>query len=110
MVVIREHYNTRERIQSRMSDKMLNDVDGNSMPNVTYGFIGLGNMGSGMAKNLRAKMPKKALLIVCELDEKRRKDFLSSVEGLIEVADTPREVAERSVSLKYAERPLDKPP
>ncbi|KAK5053868.1 hypothetical protein LTR84_001830 [Exophiala bonariae] len=79
-----------------MSDRTLSHTDGNFMPNVTYGFIGLGNMGSGMAKNLRAKMPRQALLIVCELDKKRTKEFLSSVEGLIEVADTPREVAERS--------------
>lgn len=82
-----------------MSGSAVNDIDGQTMPNATYGFIGLGNMGSGMAKNLREKMPQQSLLIVCELDKKRREDFLSSARGLIEVADTPREVAERSVSV-----------
>lgn len=84
-----------------MSAPTSNGVSGHSMPDATYGFIGLGNMGFGMAKNLRVKMPARSRLIVCELDEKRRKDFVSSVEGLIEIADTPRELAERSVGFQY---------
>lgn len=82
-----------------MSAAAVNRVDGDGMPNATYGFIGLGNMGSGMAKNLRAKMPKQSRLIVCELDEMRREDFVSSTEGLVETANTPRELAEKSVSV-----------
>lgn len=83
-----------------MSTPAPNGVDSHSMPDVTYGFIGLGNMGSGMARNLRARMPKQSKLIVCELDEKKRQDFVASTEGLIETADTPRELAEKSVGLQ----------
>ena len=77
---------------------MANGAEAHTMPNATYGFIGLGNMGSGMAKNLRATMPEPSMLVVCELDEKRRNDFISSTKGLIEIADTPREVVEKCVS------------
>jgi hypothetical protein len=83
-----------------MSAAAPNGVSGHTMPDANYGFIGLGNMGFGMAQNLRAKMPKQSTLIVCELDEKKRKDFVSSVEGLVEVADTPRELVERSVGFE----------
>lgn len=69
------------------------------LPNVTYGFIGLGVMGWGMAKNLRAKIPKSAQLIICELVEKRKAQFLAeSEDGLVQAAENPREVAEQAVS------------
>ncbi|KAI1612668.1 3-hydroxyisobutyrate dehydrogenase, variant [Exophiala viscosa] len=68
---------------------------GSTMPDAVYGFIGLGNMGFGMAKNLRASMPKQCKLVVCELNTERRDEFASSVVGLIEVADSPKSVAEQ---------------
>jgi 3-hydroxyisobutyrate/3-hydroxypropionate dehydrogenase len=69
------------------------------LPYVTYGFIGIGVMGWGMAKNLRAKIPKSAQLVICELVETRRDSFISETEGLIEAVQTPREVAEQAVSI-----------
>lgn len=38
-------------------------------PDANYGFIGLGNMGFGMAKNVRQKIPSSSKLIVCELNK-----------------------------------------
>ncbi|KAK4934956.1 hypothetical protein LTR10_023893 [Elasticomyces elasticus] len=66
-----------------------------AMPDAVYGFIGLGNMGFGMAKNLRASMPKQCKLVVCELNAARREEFISSIDGLIEAADSPRSIAEQ---------------
>ena len=62
-------------------------------------------MGWGMAQNLRVKMPKEYTLVICELVEARREKFIAEVEGLIVVAKSPREVAERAVSinLSYSE-------
>ena len=68
-----------------------------TMPDAVYGFIGLGNMGFGMAKNLRASMPKQCKLVVCELSTERRDEFISSVKGLVEAADSPRSIAEQCV-------------
>jgi hypothetical protein len=67
-------------------------------PSVTYGFIGIGVMGWGMAKNLRSKIPKSSPLVLCEIVESRRDQFVSETEGLINVAKSPKEVAERAVS------------
>jgi 3-hydroxyisobutyrate dehydrogenase len=72
-----------------------------SMPQVTYGFIGLGNMGYGMAKNLRAGMPKSSTLVVCELDCERRDEFISSAEEPTEAAESPKAVAERCVRWSF---------
>ena len=70
----------------------------NGVPDTTYGFIGIGNMGFGMAKNVRAKIPKSSKLIICELNQARRKEFVSSVEGVLETADSPKELADKAVS------------
>lgn len=65
---------------------------------VTYGFIGLGVMGWGMARNLRAKLPKDTVLVICELVDERRNEFLAATGGILKVASTPKEVAEQAVS------------
>jgi 3-hydroxyisobutyrate dehydrogenase-like beta-hydroxyacid dehydrogenase len=70
----------------------------NSLPNVTYGFIGIGVMGWGMAQNLRAKIPESSTLVICELVEARRDKFVAETKGKITVAHSPREVAEQAVS------------
>jgi 3-hydroxyisobutyrate/3-hydroxypropionate dehydrogenase len=69
-------------------------------PSVRYGFIGIGQMGWGMAMNLRQKIPKDAKMVICEISESRRNQFIQEVEsrGAVTVANTPREVAEQSVS------------
>jgi 3-hydroxyisobutyrate dehydrogenase len=69
-----------------------------SLPNVTYGFIGIGVMGRGMALNLAKKIPKSSKLVVCELVEARRDSFMAEAGSIAEVAYSPREVAERAVS------------
>jgi len=62
----------------------------------TWGFIGLGRMGYPMAKNLRAKLPATDTLIVQDVNLNATKQFLAEhSEGVI-VADTVREVAEKS--------------
>lgn len=72
---------------------------GDKMPIQTYGFIGLGNMGYGMALNVRAKMPKSSKLIVCDVNTQQRDKFISETEGMVEAADTPKEVAEKCVCI-----------
>lgn len=66
-------------------------------PSVTYGFIGLGVMGTGMAKCLRSNIPSHSSLVVCEIVGTRLNSFLESVSGKIEVAHSPREIAQRCV-------------
>lgn len=72
-----------------------------ALPEKTYGFIGIGVMGWGMAKNLRAKLPASSKMILCELVDERREKFVAETEGLIEVAANPKEVAQSAVSLHY---------
>ena len=74
-------------------------ADHGKAPNGTYGFIGLGNMGFGMAKNVRQKIPAASKLIVCELVRSQRDEFCSTIEGQIETAESPKEVAEKCVSM-----------
>ncbi|EHY56256.1 3-hydroxyisobutyrate dehydrogenase, mitochondrial [Exophiala dermatitidis] len=64
------------------------------MPGVVYGFIGLGNMGFGMAKNLRESMPEEAKLLVCDVNHQRRDEFVSSVTRPVQVAESPKIIAE----------------
>ncbi len=52
-----------------------------------------------MAKNLRAKIPEKDELFVCDTNAAATKSFWNEAQGmLVEVVRTPREVAEKSVS------------
>jgi 3-hydroxyisobutyrate/3-hydroxypropionate dehydrogenase len=69
-----------------------------SPPNAIYGFIGIGVMGYGMAMNLRRKIPSTSKLILCEINQARREQFVgeASPNGPIEVAHTPRQVAEKA--------------
>ena len=65
---------------------------------LTYGFIGIGNMGYGMASNLRAKIPKASKLIICDVDTARRDKFIaeSSEHGVTVPAQDPKEVSEEA--------------
>lgn len=78
------------------------------LPVGTYGFIGLGNMGYGMAMNVRKKMPTASTLVVCELDQARRDEFCSEAQqyGQVDKADTPKEIAERSVRHTFLPSPI----
>ncbi|RKK67414.1 hypothetical protein BFJ69_g14509 [Fusarium oxysporum] len=68
-----------------------NDISAKS-----FGFIGLGIMGWGMAKNLRAKIPADSVLYICEVNKPRRDEFVVSTAGKVQVVDSPREIAEKS--------------
>lgn len=68
-------------------------------PDTTYGFIGIGNMGYGMAKNVRQKIPASSKLVICELNKTQVNNFLSEVAGTIEIANSPKEVAQQCVRL-----------
>lgn len=65
--------------------------------NPTYGFVGIGVMGYGMAMNLRAKIPESTRFVLCEINEARRDQFLKTCSGSVEVAASPAEVAEKAV-------------
>lgn len=77
-----------------------------SMPSV--GFIGLGNMGFGIAMNVRKRLPPSSKLVVCELDKARRDEFIQQAKehGVVENAETPKEIAERCVRLRQSNRYL----
>ncbi|KAH7145394.1 NAD binding domain of 6-phosphogluconate dehydrogenase-domain-containing protein [Dactylonectria estremocensis] len=68
----------------------------NSSPSRSYGFIGLGVMGCGMAKNLRAKIPESSTLYVCEVVAERRDQWVAETPGDIQVVTSPREISEKS--------------
>ncbi|KIW10289.1 hypothetical protein PV08_11251 [Exophiala spinifera] len=78
-----------------MPDTVQNGTTATAIPHAVYGFIGLGNMGFGMAKNLRACMPKHSKLLVCELNITRGQQFVSSVDGLVEAVECPKDIAEQ---------------
>jgi 3-hydroxyisobutyrate dehydrogenase len=77
----------------------MSPAESSSLPNVTYGFIGIGVMGRGMALNLAKKIPTSSKLVVCELIQARRDCFMAEAGSKAEVADSPREVAEKAVSV-----------
>jgi 3-hydroxyisobutyrate dehydrogenase-like beta-hydroxyacid dehydrogenase len=81
-----------------MGDAAISNGSGaDGPPNVTYGFIGIGVMGYGMAQNLRAKIPESSTLVLCELSDARREKFIAETPGRIEVAHSPKEVAQKAV-------------
>src|SRR6201995_1915908 len=63
------------------------------MPDTTIGFIGLGIMGAPMAANLGKSGDP---LLVHNRPRAKAEDFAASAGAETDVADTPKEVAERS--------------
>ncbi|KAJ5541081.1 hypothetical protein N7494_006157 [Penicillium frequentans] len=75
----------------------------------TWGFIGLGQMGYNMAKNLRAKIPASDTLIIRDVNEAAAERFVTEAEDTarssgagadeyrVEIATTAREIAEKSI-------------
>ncbi|EGD98503.1 3-hydroxyisobutyrate dehydrogenase [Trichophyton tonsurans CBS 112818] len=61
----------------------------------TWGFIGLGQMGYPMARNLRAKIPASDTLLVCDANPETTARFIAETEN-VKVASGPRELAEQS--------------
>ncbi|KAI8652221.1 hypothetical protein NCS57_01285100 [Fusarium keratoplasticum] len=68
----------------------------NGIDTKSFGFIGLGIMGWGMAKNLRAKIPTDSVVNVCEINKPRLDEFVSSTPGKIQVCNSPLEVVQSS--------------
>ncbi|PVH81136.1 hypothetical protein DL98DRAFT_625978 [Cadophora sp. DSE1049] len=62
----------------------------------TYGFIGLGQMGHGMAKNIRQKIPENCNLVIYDVREEAMTDFMNNFgNGSNTLAATsPKQVAE----------------
>ncbi|KAJ5718491.1 hypothetical protein N7488_004137 [Penicillium malachiteum] len=89
----------------------------------TWGFIGLGQMGYNMAKNLRAKIPATDTLIVRDINGEASKRFIAEVqeaastsgaatnENQVHIAENARELAEKSsviiTSLPESQHVLD---
>ena len=71
------------------------------MPSATtvYGFVGLGQMGHGMAKNIRLRIPSSCPLLIFDINEEVTKTFVKEfgVDGNVVAAASPKEVAERAV-------------
>lgn len=67
------------------------------LPNVTYGFIGIGVMGFPMAQNLRKRIPSSSKIIICEINKSAVDKFLSETQpnDNISAASTPKEVAQQ---------------
>lgn len=72
--------------------------EGWNLPNVTYGFIGIGVMGFPMAQNLRRRIPKQSKLIVNEINKQAVEKFLAETKpgDNITTAETAREVAQQA--------------
>jgi prephenate dehydrogenase len=94
-----------------------------SAPNVTYGFIGksqnsplshteyflipdiyvlgLGQMGHGMVKNLRQKIPEQSLLVIYDINKAVTEKFVAehAKGNNVRIAASPKEVAEIAVSI-----------
>lgn len=76
----------------------MGSVSKDTPPDATYGFVGIGVMGYGMAMNLRTKVPSSCRFLLCEINEERRKQFVdeASSKGNIEVVQSPKELAEQA--------------
>ncbi|KAF2772901.1 hypothetical protein EJ03DRAFT_266131 [Teratosphaeria nubilosa] len=64
----------------------------------SYGFIGLGQMGYPMARNLRNKISQSDTLYVHDVNPKVTEEFAKEI-GNVTVADTVRQVAENSETI-----------
>lgn len=52
-----------------------------------------------MAKNLRTKIPESDILVICDANAETTKRFVAEQAGKrVEIASSPRELAEKSVS------------
>lgn len=71
----------------------------NEVPEVTYGFIGIGDMGCPMSWNLRKKISLQFKLIVCDIKPENVEKLLAKCKGLgpVEVVSTPKEITEHCV-------------
>ena len=59
--------------------------------------VGLGVMGYPMAKNLRARLSEKTLLLICDVNKDALERFRSETTGPVEIVQNGKEAAERAV-------------
>ncbi len=66
----------------------------------TYGFIGLGQMGHGMAKNIRQKIPANCNLVIYDVRAAALTEFIRDFSDGSNViaATSPKQVGELAVS------------
>lgn len=76
---------------------MADDQEWN-LPDVTYGFIGIGVMGFPMAQNLRHRIPRQSHLIINEINESAVEKFLKETQpnDNILAVSTAKEVAQQA--------------
>ncbi|KAK3075842.1 hypothetical protein LTS18_013969, partial [Coniosporium uncinatum] len=69
-----------------------------SSTQATWGFIGLGQMGYRMAKNLSAKLPKEDTLYINDVNKAAMEAFKKEIaaDADVKIASSPREVAENA--------------
>jgi 3-hydroxyisobutyrate dehydrogenase-like beta-hydroxyacid dehydrogenase len=67
----------------------------------TYGFIGLGHMGHGMAKNIRQKISEGCNLVIYDINSAAVQKFVSdySNSSNMKAATSPKQVAELAVRI-----------
>lgn len=66
-----------------------------------YSYLpaGLGQMGHGMAKNIRLRIPDSSLLVVYDVNQEAVQRFIDEHNGAgVQAAKSPKEVAELAVS------------
>jgi 3-hydroxyisobutyrate/3-hydroxypropionate dehydrogenase len=67
--------------------------------NPSYGFVGIGVMGYGMALNLCAKLQRSTQFVLCEINEARKDQFVKECGRPVELAKSPREVVAKAVRI-----------
>jgi len=85
---------SRPRTACRLSSRCFSS---SSRHHEAYGFIGLGQMGFRMAKNLRAKLSADDNLVIHDVDHKALETFAREAGSNTHIAKDARQVAEESV-------------
>lgn len=67
--------------------------------NISIGFIGLGAMGKPMAEQLTQKLPSGTKVIIYDVVESVMKELSGKYPSAVVEGSSPKDVAEKSVSL-----------
>lgn len=65
---------------------------------------GLGQMGHGMAKNIRQKIPAESVLVIYDINQEVMRQFVQDFSNgfNVRIASSPKQVAELAVSNVFA--------
>ncbi|KZF23184.1 3-hydroxyisobutyrate dehydrogenase [Xylona heveae TC161] len=103
--------NHRPRLPTHSRYSLIRSLSVTSSQRTTWGFVGLGQMGYPMAKNLRAKIPTSDTVIIYDLNANATRRFVEEIGIVtstastgdknirIHIASSPREVAERAETI-----------